>query len=402
MALKHMQITTAAPGMHADGNGLYLSVTTKGTKSWIFRYQLNGKRREMGLGSLVVLSAPEARAKVAQLKLQIANGVDPLAEREAERLEAKAALRVDQAEEERLQRTFRVAAELHMANHSPSWRNAKHEQQWGNTLKTYVYPKIGMLPVDEVTTAHVVAILRPIWSIKPETASRVRMRIEAVLNSAKALGWRTGENPAIWKGGLDAVLPRTDKIRKVRHHPAMPFASAPEFMAALRYRDGIGAMALQFTILTAARSGEVRGARWDEIDLENALWVIPAERMKAKREHRVPLSHAAVALLEAMPRIANCPLVFPGNRNQPLSDMSLSAVLKRMGLGHFTVHGFRSTFRDWAAERGCPFELAEAALAHAVGSKVVAAYFRSDLLEQRRAVMADWAEFLSAEIPQKS
>lgn len=395
MALKHTQILSAGPGMHVDGNGLYLSVTPKGAKSWIFRYQLGGKRREMGLGSLVGLSAPEARAMAAQLKVKVANGVDPLAEREAAREAAEAEARAREAEQKRQQHTFRAAAESHIAAHTPSWCNAKHIQQWSNTLKTYVYPKIGETPVDEITTADVVEILKPIWSAKPETASRVRMRIEAVLNSAKALGWRSGENPAVWRGGLDAVLPRAGKVKTVRHHPAMPWQDMPTFVANLRTREGVGARALEFTILTAARSGEVRGARWDEIDLDQKLWVIPADRMKAKREHRVPLSDAAVALLSELPRLAECPLVFPGMHRQPLSDMSLSAVLKRMDLGHFTVHGFRSTFRDWAAERGFAFDAIESALAHKIGDKVVAAYLRTDHLEARKGIMKSWSEFLT-------
>lgn len=396
MPLTNLQIKNAPKGMHADGNGLYLAVTGKGAKSWIFRYQLGGKRREMGLGPVVALSGPEARAKVAQLKLMVANGVDPLAEREAERLAAEEAARAAELDRERQQQTFEKVAETYIADHAPGWSNVKHIQQWTNTLKTYVYPKIGSKPVDSITTADVVAILKPIWAKKPETASRVRMRIEAVLNSAKALGWRDGENPAVWKGGLDAVLPRRGKLKTVRHHPAMPHSSAPAFMAALKTREGMGARALEFTILTAARSGEVRGARWDEIDLEKALWVIPATRMKAKREHRVPLSSAAVALLKAMPRYADCALVFPGTKRQPLSDMSLSAVLKRMDLRHFTVHGFRSTFRDWAAEQGFAFDAIEAALAHKIGNSVVTAYLRTDHLEMRKGIMQVWADHLAS------
>lgn len=395
MPLTNLQIKNAPKGMHADGNGLYLAVTGKGAKSWIFRYQLGGKRREMGLGPVLALSGPEARAKVAQLKLMVANGIDPLAEREAERLAAEAAARAAEVEEERQQQTFQKVAETYIADHAPGWRNAKHIQQWTNTLKTYVYPKIGSKTVDAITTADVVAILKPIWAKKPETASRVRMRIEAVLNSAKALGWREGENPAVWKGGLDAVLPRRNKVKTVRHHAAMPHALAPAFMTALKAHDGMGARALEFTVLTAVRSGDVRGARWDEIDLENALWTIPATRIKAAREHRVPLSSAAVALLKAMPRYANCPLVFPGMHKQELSDMSLSAVLKRMDLRPYTVHGFRSTFRDWAAERGFAFDAVESALAHKIGNSVVMAYLRTDHLEMRKGIMQAWADYLA-------
>lgn len=395
MPLKNTQILSAGPGMHVDGNGLYLNVTPKGAKSWIFRYQLNGKRCEMGLGSLVGLPAPEARALAARLRANVANGIDPLAQRHAEREAEQAAKRAAELELRRQQHTFRAAAESHIANHRAGWSNCKHIQQWSNTFKTYVYPKIGDKPVDEITTADVAAILKPIWSVKPETASRVRMRIEAVLNSAKALGWRSGENPAVWKGGLDAVLPRTNKVRTVRHHPALPWEDAPAFMTDLRLREGVGARALEFAILTAARSGEVRGARWEEIDLEKALWTIPAGRMKAKREHRVPLSDACLALLAELPRLDGCPLVFPGLYRQPLSDMSLSAVLKRMKHDSITVHGFRSTFRDWAAEKGFAFDAIEAALAHQIGNKVVVAYLRTDHLEARKAMMQTWANFLA-------
>jgi integrase len=395
MKLTSLQIKNAKPGMHVDGNCLYLSVNKNGAKSWIFRYKMNDKRREMGLGALHALSAVDARAKAAELKTFVARGVDPLEQRRSEQLAAEDSARAGVAELQRQKHTFRVAAEQHIANHEAGWRNAKHRQQWMNTLQTYAYPKIGDMPVDEITTAHVLEVLQPIWKAKPETASRVRMRIEAVLNSAKALGWRGGDNPAVWKSGLDAVLPCASKIKEVRHHPALPWKDAARFMADLQNRDGVGARALEFAILTAARSGEVRGAEWEEIDLANALWIVPAQRTKAKREHRVPLSDRALKILDAMPRIAGCPLVFPGMRNQPLSDMSLAAVLKRMELGQFTVHGFRSTFRDWAAEHRYRFEVAEAALAHKIGLKEVAAYLRTDHLEERSRMMQAWADFLA-------
>jgi integrase len=241
-------------------------------------------------------------------------------------------------------------------------------------------------------------VLKPIWSTKPETASRVRMRIEAVLNSAKLMGWRSGENAAVWRGGLEAALPRISKVRRVRHHPALPASKIATFMADLRARDGIAARALEFAILTAARSGEVRNARWDQIDMERGWWVVPASLMKAGREHRVPLSQAARVLIEALPRIEDCPLVFPGFRNRPLSDMSLSAVLRRMGHLDITVHGFRSTFRDWAAEHTSHHpEVVEMALAHAVGNKVEAAYRRGDMLAKREALMEDWAELCAGD-----
>ncbi|NBW77353.1 MAG: DUF4102 domain-containing protein [Sphingomonadaceae bacterium] len=394
MPLTNLQIKNAKPGVHIDGNGLYLSVSRNGATSWIYRYQLKGRRREMGLGAFHSLPAVEARARAAKLRTLVASGLDPLELREAERKARQEQEHAAETERLRDKRTFQIAAEQFIKTHEAGWSNDKHRQQWTNTLKTYAFPAIGSKPVHGITTTDIAAILEPIWSLKPETASRVRMRIEAVLNSAKALGWRSGENPAAWRGCLDAVLPRASKIKKVKHHAALPWRVAPQFMAALSERDGLGARALEFAILTAARSGEVRGLRWEELDLEQALWVVPAERMKAKREHRVPLSAAAITLLKAMPRIQGIPLVFPGMRNQPLSDMSLSAVLKRMEFGKFTVHGFRSTFRDWAAERGHSFEACEAALAHKIGLKEVKSYLRTDHLEQRREIMAQWARFL--------
>lgn len=381
--------------MHSDGNGLYLCVKPGGTKSWVFRFQLDGKRREMGLGALSVLEPVKARAEAARLKTKVAEGVDPLDQRKADK-EMQSALRKQvQLESKRAEMTFRKAAEHFITSRKPGWSNPKHAQQWANTLATYAYPVIGDLPVAEVAAEHVVEILRPIWSAKSETASRVRMRIEAVLNAAKLMGWRSGENPAVFKGGLEAVLPPISKVRRVRHHPAMPFADVPAFFDELRKRDGIGSRALEFCILTAARSGEVRNATWEELDLESSMWIVPADRMKAGREHRVPLSDAAVAILKAMPRQVNSPLIFPGTRGKPMSDMTLSAVLKRMELAHFTVHGFRSSFRDWAAETTHHAnETVEMALAHTIANKVEAAYRRGDLLAKRLELMEDWSAFL--------
>lgn len=394
MALTALQIKHAKPGMHADGGGLYLYVKAGGTQSWIFRYQLQKKRREMGLGPVAALPLVAARSEAARLKALVARGIDPLEQKREVKAEAKAIEAASRHEQELRAATFRVAAEKHIVAQEAGWRNRKHRQQWENTLKTYAYPVIGDVPVRDVTVQHVLQILEPIWSAKPETASRVRMRIEAVLNSAKLLGWRSGENPAIWRGGLEAVLPRISKVRKVRHHAAMPWRDIAPFMQSLRLREGISPRALEFLILTAARSGEVRHARWDELDLTEGLWVVPADKMKAGREHRVPLSDAAAAMLETMPRVADCPWIFPGTRNQPMSDMSLSAVLKRMELGQFTVHGFRSTFRDWAAEHTHHHpEIVEMALAHAVANKVEAAYRRGDMLAKRKALMADWADW---------
>ncbi|MFL0357560.1 tyrosine-type recombinase/integrase [Erythrobacter sp. GH1-10] len=395
MGLTALQIKNAKPGMHSDGAGLYLCVKEGGTKSWIFRFQLAGRRREMGLGSLDVLKTVEAREEAGRLKSLVSRGIDPIEQRNADKEAAASQQLTEAIERTRSEMTFRKAAEHYIENRKAGWSNPKHAQQWANTLKTYAYPVIGALPVAGVRAEHVIKILQPIWSTKSETASRVRMRIEAVLNAAKTMGWREGENPAVYKGGLDAVLPPISKVQKVQHHSAMPFSDAPRFMEQLREKTNMGAFALEFAILTAARSGEVRHATWDEIDLEAGLWTIPAERMKARKEHRVPLSEAAIALLESVPRLANSNLVFPGQRGKPLSDMTLSAVLKRMDLAEFTVHGFRSTFRDWAAETtDHSGEVVEMALAHTIGSRVEAAYRRGDLLDKRRALMADWADYL--------
>lgn len=392
MALTALEIKNAKPGMHADGGGLYLHVGKAGNASWIFRFQLNKRRREMGLGSLTALSAVEARAKAAELKAMVGRGIDPLEVKEATQKEEAQAQAAQKEEQTLNAATFKSATERHLALKESGWRNAKHRQQWENTLATYAFPVIGDLPVRHITPQHVLQVLEPIWSTKPETASRVRMRIEAVLNSAKVLSWRTGENPALWRGNLDAALPSRGKVRTVKHHAALPWREISPFMAQLRQRDGLSARALEFAILTAARSGEVRKATWSEIDLDQKLWIIPAERMKAGREHRVPLSQSALQLLDEMPRFQGYDLIFPGTRMQPLSDMSLSAVLKRMGMTDITVHGFRSTFRDWAAEHtGHGSDIVEMALAHTISSKTEAAYRRGDLITKRKSLMEDWA-----------
>jgi integrase len=395
MTLTALEIKNAKAGMHADGGGLYLSVAPSGAASWAFRYQIAGRRREMGIGSASVVPATEARAKAAELKDRVKRGIDPLETRVAEQQAAKLAKQSKVRETELRSATFRVATERHLAMNESGWRNAKHRQQWENTLKTYAFPSIGDLPVQEITVQHVIDVLAPIWATVPETASRVRMRIEAVLNSAKVMGWRSGENPAIWRGNLDAVLPKRSKVRSVRHHPALNWRDATLFVSELRKCDGFSAKALEFLILTAARSGEVRNARWGEIDFDLKLWVIPAGRMKAGREHRVPLSQDSVSLLTALPRFVGTDLIFPGLKSRPLSDMSLSAVLKRMGRTGITVHGFRSTFRDWAAEHTMhERDAVEQALAHTIENRVEAAYRRGDLLPKRKALMDDWAEWV--------
>lgn len=397
MSLSNLAIKNAPEGVHSDGGGLYLQVTRAGAKSWLFRYQLKGRRREMGLGSFRDLSVTKARARAEELKERTRKGIDPLEEAKAAR-EAKAAEQArEQQEIEQKATTFRVVAEAYISSHRDGWRNAKHAGQWGATLRTYAFPVIGDLPVSEITTNNVLDVLRPIWTTKPETASRVRSRIELVISYAKARDWFEGQNPAVWRGHLSALLPAPSKVRRVRHFSALPWEDVASFMSTLVACPGVSARALEFAILTAARSGEVRGARWSELDLENGIWTIPPERMKAGRQHRSPLSDRALVLLREMPRFQGEDFVFPGSRrNNPLSDMSLSAVLKRMGRKDITVHGFRSTFRDWAAEVSLHHpNIVEAALAHVVANKVEAAYRRGDLLEKRRLLMQEWSDWCS-------
>ncbi|MEM8551096.1 MAG: integrase arm-type DNA-binding domain-containing protein [Pseudomonadota bacterium] len=362
-------------GRHADGGGLYLAVKETGARSWAFMWKRNGKRREAGLGAFPDVSLAQARRIADTYRIAIAEGRDPIAER-----------RATQAP-----KTFVDVVECFLADNEHGWRNAKHRQQWRNTLATYGKP-IANMPLDEIDTEAVLRCLKPIWREKPETASRVRGRIERVLAYATARGWRDREriNPATWKGHLSAILPKPAKLVR-GHHAAMRFEEVPEFMAALRQRKGIAAKALEFTILTAARSGEVREMSWSEIDRDAAVWTVPAERMKAYRAHRVPLTDAALAVLDQTPFVDDNPLVFPGAKGKPMSDMTLAAVLKRMDVDA-TVHGFRSSFRDWVGDATAfPRELAEAALAHAVGDQTERAYRRSDALERRRDLMEAWA-----------
>lgn len=407
MQLKAKQIEHAKEGMHADGKGLYLRVQASGVKSWIYRYQINGKRREMGLGTLETVSPNEARAQASALYVQLKKDrLDPLEIRRAESEKQLAQAAADKQAAAAAVNTFKVIAEEYITSHTAGWKSVKHSKQWSATLETYAYPTIGSKPVSEVNTDDVLAILKPIWATKTETASRVRSRMELVLSYAKAKKLRQGENPAVWRGHLDALLPKPSKVQKKRHQPALPYAQMPEFMAALKQVDGMGARALEFAILTAARSGEVRGAVWSEFDLEAGVWVVPAERMKAESEHRVPLSADALALLIGLDRFEGCEFLFPGERKEgPLSDMTLSAVTRRMNENkdpmpwtdpkngdQIVPHGFRSSFRDWAAEKtDYPKDMAEMALAHTVGDKVEAAYRRGDMFEKRYRMMEDWA-----------
>jgi integrase len=371
--------------MYADGGGLYLQVTGVGARCWIYRYTLNGRSREMGLGSLNAVTLSEARARAAEARRLKSAGIDPIGARDGQR----AAERAEAAR----QITFRDAAEAYIKAHKAGWRNAKHGNQWRNTLAAYAYPVIGALPVQKIDTGLVVRVLEPIWATKTETASRVRQRIEAVLDSATARGYRDGENPARWRGHLDSLLPARAKVRRVKHHAALPYAELGAFMAELRERTGLAARAMQLLILTATRTTECIAARWSEIDLDNKIWAIPAERIKAGREHRIPLSLAAVTLLRQLAKTKVSEFVFPGRPGKPLSHGVLRVLLKRMNRSDLTTHGFRSTFRDWAAEQtNYPREVAEMALSHAIGDKVEAAYRRGDLFAKRHRLMEEWSK----------
>ncbi|MES3023874.1 MAG: integrase arm-type DNA-binding domain-containing protein [Pseudomonadota bacterium] len=379
------------PGYHGDGGGLWLQVSASLSKSWIFRFTIAGKQREMGLGSLNTVDLAGARAKARECRQLLLDGMDPLANRRA----TKTAHALSEAK----RITFDQCAAAYIDAHRSSWKNAKHVLQWESTLATYASPLIGALPVADVDTDLVVKVLSPIWREKTETAVRLRGRIESILDWATVSKFRQGDNPARWRGHLENLLANPNKIAPVKNHPALPWREIGGFMKLLREREGVAARAIEFAILTACRSGEVRGATWAEIDLDAKLWTIPAERMKAGKEHRVPLSIRAMALLKSIKRGGD--VVFPGrDRGTPLSDMSLTAVLRRMGRGDITVHGFRSSFRDWCSEEAgntFPREVCEHALAHSLPDKVEAAYRRGDLLEKRILLMQAWSAYCAAQ-----
>jgi integrase len=381
--------TQTKPGLFGDGGGLYLQVAPTGAKTWIYRYQLAGKRRDMGLGSASAFSLAEARERAREARRLVADGIDPIETRNAKRM----ATALGNAK----RMTFKECAESYIAANKAGWSNLKHAAQWPSSLDTYVYPVFGELPVDTIDTALVTMAIEPTWSTKPETASRVRGRIESVLDWAKVRGYRQGENPARWRGHLENLLPKKAKVRRVEHHAALPYSEIAAFMAELRQKQpSAAALGLEFAILTAARTGDVIGARWSEINSNDRLWTVPGERMKAGREHRVPLSDAALAVVEKMAAVRQGDFMFPGGKaGTPLNHASLLMVIRRrMARNDLTVHGFRSTFRDWAAERtNFPGEVAEMALAHIVSGKVEAAYRRGDLFEKRREIMAAWANF---------
>lgn len=374
-----------APGYHADGGGLYLQISQSGSRSWIFRFTLAKRAREMGLGPLSAVSLAEARSEAARCRKLLLNGVDPIDDRKTR---VQAAQNVGSL-------PFRIAAAEYIENHRSSWKNSKHAQQWENTLDAYAYPVIGDTDVSSIDTPMIVKILKPIWSTKSETASRVRGRIESILDAAKVMGKRTGENPARWRGHLDKILPRRDRAKKVKHHPALPWQKIPEFMAALAQREAPAARALTLLILTGVRTSEALHAKVEEFDLQGKVWIVPPDRMKMEKELRIPLSPAAFAAVKAALAGAKDGYLFPGQkRGKPLSNMAMLNVLDRMGHSDITVHGFRSTFRDWVAEcTEYPDSLAEMALAHAVESKVEGAYRRGDMLERRRVMMEEWAKY---------
>jgi integrase len=362
-------------------------VTAGGGKSWIFRYALNGKRPEMGLGPYPDVSLAAARKTASEARSLVKAGQDPIAARDAER----ARHRIESARG----LTFDQAAKRFLDGHEETWRNEKHRQQWRNTLDAYASPVIGSTSVADLNTADVTRVLDPIWKTRPETASRLRGRIERILDWAKVRGFRTGENPARWRGHLDKVFPARAKARPIVHHAAVAIDDLPATYASLCASSGMAALALRFAILTAARAGEVTGATWVEIDLQEKVWAVPASRMKAGREHRVPLSSEAVAILTARREAMLGDLVFPGWKGgKPLASSSLRKALRVAGRGSATVHGFRSTFRDWTAERtDTPRDVAEMALAHAIESSVEAAYRRGELMTKRAVLMQRWATF---------
>lgn len=388
------QVETAKPGKHEDGDGLRLVVSPSGAKKWVLRYTIDGKRREMGLGSYPERSLHEARKKAVEARTQTLNGTDPIKARQSKPVSVP---------------TFTQVAARYIRHHRYGWTNPKHARQWVATLKTYAREKIGSIPIDQITTEDVLTVLKPIWTTKTETAKRVQGRLENVLDFAAARKWRDQSNPARWRGHLDKILPRPTQVKKVEHHPAMPYDELPAFMAELRGNGSISALALQWLILTCTRTSEALGAKWSEVDLDAAVWTIPADRMKAKQEHRVPLTEAALAILKALPRITGNDHLFPGARPaRPLSNMALLQLMRGMGYGvngdrgKYVPHGFRSTFRDWAGEVSTyPRDVCEMALAHVIENKVEAAYRRGDLFAKRRTMMQDWADWCTGnpEIP---
>jgi integrase len=383
--LKALDVWRLPPGLHPDGGGLYLQVTSGNGRSWVYRYSLHNKEHRLGLGSAKAIPLKRARELANETRRLRAERIDPLQQRR----ELRDAQLVEQAKSI----SFAQCAESYITAHEAGWRNPKHRQQWRSSLSTYVFPAIGGLPVESVDTALILKCLEPIWRDRTETASRIRGRIESVLDYAKARGYRNGDNPARWRGHLQSLLPQPSKVSGVEHHAALPYSEIGEFMADLRGRDSTSAHCLEFLILTAARTGEVIGATWNEIDLKSRVWTIPGNRMKAGKEHRVPLSERAAEIVRIMQFRRENDFVFAGMRDGGLSNMSLLAMLRTIGRA-VTAHGFRSSFRDWAAEQtNFPRDVAEQALAHAISDKTEAAYRRGDLFEKRRRLMQSWSDY---------
>lgn len=383
-------------------DGLLLQITPTGARSWILRCQVGGKRRHIGLGGYPDVPLAQARERAREVREMIWQGIDPIEQRKVQRSSLVAA--------QRRGLMFEDAVDRHLENKLEEFRNEKHRKQWRSSLDRYAMPALGKMLVSDIAVQDVQRALEPIWTTKTETATRLRGRIEAVLAWATVAGHRTGDNPARWKGNLDAILPKPSKVAKVAHHPALQLDDAPQWFVDLQGRKGTATRALEFMALTAARSGEVRGAVWSEINLEARLWIIPSDRMKAGAEHRVPLTDQAISLLKSLPRLEGSDFVFPAARGGMLSDMSLSATMRRINEAReggyldrqssrpAVPHGLRSTFRDWAAERTAyPRDMAEIALAHTVGSEVERAYRRSDMIEKRRGMMDAWGRFLRGE-----
>jgi integrase len=373
--------------MYADGGGLYLRVAEGGSRQWVFRYRTNGRLRDMGLGPVHTLNLAAARERARQARELRLDGVDPITHKRAR----IAALRAEDARAI----TFKECAEGFFVDHADTWRSAKHRGEWQSSLSRYAYPVIGSLPVGAIDTPLVLKVLRPIWNTIPESASRIRQRIESVLNWATAHHYRTGDNPARWDGRLEHALPSRRKVAKIEHHAALPYDEIASFVAKVRADTSVAARCLEFLTLTAVRMGEALSAEWSEIDFATRTWTVPARRTKANREHRVPLSAAAIAALESMQALRHSDYVFPGlHQGRPVSKNSVWRLAKQAASDGSTVHGLRSTFRDWAAERtNFPRDVAEMALAHAIPNAVEAAYRRGDLFEKRRRLMDAWAEF---------